>query len=62
MSKVPQIDSFFMGRLVSCYRYVSKNGGKIALISLQPLVRKVLEETSILNLFVEVGSVSDLPD
>ncbi|HSQ43162.1 MAG TPA: DnaJ C-terminal domain-containing protein [Fibrobacteraceae bacterium] len=62
LSQISQVDSFFIGKLIRVYKFVSSSGGFVALIGVSPSVLKVLEETGIRSLFRLVQSVDELPN
>ncbi|GIX47314.1 MAG: anti-sigma factor antagonist [Candidatus Tectimicrobiota bacterium] len=56
---VPFIDSMGLATLVRCFKRVRSGAGRLALASLQPAVRRVLELTRLDRAFDVHGDVSE---
>ena len=59
LSKVSFVDSSVLGVLLGRYKRVSKNGGKILIVSPQPQVRKILELSGLFRIMGESDSEAD---
>ena len=60
MSGVTMVDSYFVSLLVQLRRSLYAQGGQLALLGLKPLVRKVLQDTQVLSLVIELESLNAL--
>ena len=56
LSKVSFIDSSVLGVLLGRYKRVSKNGGKVIIVSPPPQVRKILELSGLFRIMGESDS------
>ncbi len=59
LAGVTFIDSSGLGVLLGRYKRVSKNGGKVMLVSPQPQVRRILELSGLFRIMKELASESD---
>ena len=62
LSQVPQVDSFFIGKLIRIYKFCHAAGGDVVLIGVKEIVARVLQDTGILSLFKQVATIDALPD
>lgn len=56
LSKVSFVDSSVLGVMLGRYKRVSKNGGKVWIVSPQPQVRKILELSGFFRIMGESDS------
>jgi len=59
LAKVSFVDSSGLGVLLGRYRRVTKNGGRVFIVSPQPQVRKVLDLSGLLRIMNEFPSESE---
>lgn len=59
MARVSFVDSSGLGVLLGRYKRVSKNGGKVFIVSPQPQVRKVLDLSGLLRIMCEFRSENE---
>jgi stage II sporulation protein AA (anti-sigma F factor antagonist) len=59
LAGVSFIDSSGLGVLLGRYKRVSKNGGKVMLVSPQPQVRRILELSGLFRIMDELSSESE---
>lgn len=61
LSRVDFLDSSILGVLVSCQRRAEAGGGQIALVGLQPNVRKVFDITGLTGVFAIYETIEHVP-
>lgn len=59
LSKVTFVDSSVLGVLLGRYKRVTKNGGKVIIVSPQPQVRKILELSGLFSIMGESDSEAE---
>lgn len=59
LARVSFIDSSGLGVLLGRYRRVSKNGGKVLIVSPQPQVRRILDLSGLLRVMGEFPSETE---
>lgn len=59
LSKVTFLDSSVLGVLLGRYKRVTKNGGKVVIVSPQPQVRKILELSGLFTIMGESASEAE---
>lgn len=59
LKKVSFVDSSVLGVMLGRYKRISKNGGRVLIVSPQPQVRKILELSGLLRIMNEYDSEAE---
>ena len=59
LNKLSFVDSTGLGVILGRYRKITKNGGKVYIVSPQPQVRKILEISGLLRIMEEFPSENE---